>query len=198
MSARRITEPEARAAFLAMGPERSLPALYRQYIEAMPSGSKPPALITIKGWSSKYGWQALAAEHDQRITQRVIAKIETKQADQTADAAVELGLDRRYVLETLKTVVDRSLQVEEVKDSEGRPTGEFKFDSRGATAAAIAIGKELGMFREQPAVAPATNVNVTINNVDVRITQVRQEIEGLLAYEPPQIAADAPRRDRVV
>jgi hypothetical protein len=198
MSAKRITETQARTDFLALGPGRTLADLYQRYIREAPKGYKAPAEITIRKWSAKHNWQALAAEHDQRSTQRAVAKIETQQADQKADAALELGLDRRFVLETLKTVVDRSLQVEEVKDSEGRPTGEFKFDSRGATAAAIAIGKELGMFREAPAAAAPTNVNVTINNVDVRITQVRQEIEGLLAYEPPQIAADAPRRDRVV
>jgi hypothetical protein len=165
----------------------------------MPKGSKPPALITIKGWSAKQGWQALAAEHDKRSTERAVAKLESKQADQTADAALELGLDRRYVLQTLKTVVDRSLQAEPVRDEDGNPTGEWRFDGKAATTAAVAIGKELGMFREAPAAAaPPTNVNVTINNVDVRVTQVRQEIEGLLAYEPPQIAADAPRRDRVV
>ncbi len=82
MSAKRITEPEARAAYLAMGPERSLSALYRHYSSTMPKGSKPPALITIKGWSAKQGWQALAAEHDKRSTERAVAKLESKQADQ--------------------------------------------------------------------------------------------------------------------
>jgi hypothetical protein len=197
MSAKRITEPEARAAYIGMGPGRSILKAAAELQNAF-GAAAIPSERTLMSWSSKHKWPALAAEHDKRSTERAVAKLESKHADQTADAALELGLDRRYVLQTLKTVVDRSLQAEPVLDSEGNPTGEFKFDSRGATAAAIAIGKELGMFREAPTAAPPTNVNVTINNVDVRITQVRQEIEGLLAYEPPQIAADAPRRDRVV
>jgi phage terminase small subunit len=195
MSAQRITEPEARAAYIGMGPDRSLAGLA---VKLRAQCGQTPHKATLERWSSKHGWAALAAQHDKRTTERAVAKIETQAADKLADAASELGLDRRYVLQTLKTVVDRSLQAEAVLDEDGNPTGQYKFDSRGATAAAVAIGKELGMFREQPAAAPATNVNVTINNVDVRITQVRQEIEGMLAYEPPQIAADAPRRDRVV
>jgi hypothetical protein len=149
---------------------------------------------TIKTWSSKNNWQALAAEHDKRVTERAVARTETEQATALADAAVELGLDKRYVLQTLKTVVERSLQAEPVLDAEGNPTGEYRFDSRGATAAAVQIGKELGMFREPVAPPAATpNVNVTINNVDVRVTQVRNEINEMLAYEPPAI--DAPRRN---
>jgi len=72
----RVKEPEARAAFLSMGPDRSLSALHRRYAADMPN---PPAIDTIKSWSRKFGWQALAAAHDAKVAAAVVAKVEAGQ-----------------------------------------------------------------------------------------------------------------------
>jgi hypothetical protein len=61
-----------------------------------------------------------------------------------ADVSVE------YVLAKLKTVVRRSLQeVRPVIDHLGLPTGEFQYDSKGATGALKLIGEYLGMYSDK-------------------------------------------------
>lgn len=62
------------------------------------------------------------------------------------DAAARLGIDRQWVLNGLKTVAERCMQGVEVLDGEGEPTGEWKFDSAGASRALVALGKDIGMF----------------------------------------------------
>lgn len=92
----KISETEARAAYLGMGPERSLRALLKAY-EAQ--GIKPPSLRTLGTWSTEHDWQRLAAEHDERVAARVISKAETAQANEGFDAvkalteAAEIALD---------------------------------------------------------------------------------------------------------
>lgn len=64
------------------------------------------------------------------------------------ERAIELGIDHTFVLERLKTVVERCLQVEEVVMF-GEPTGEFKFNAKDANKALELLGKQLGMFKDQ-------------------------------------------------
>lgn len=71
----RITEPEARAAYLAMGPNRSLEKLHRAQAGASPSIS----LRTLKTWSSKFEWVRLAVEFDSRVGAQVVARVEAQQ-----------------------------------------------------------------------------------------------------------------------
>ncbi|KAF1025817.1 MAG: hypothetical protein GAK29_01679 [Acinetobacter bereziniae] len=65
------------------------------------------------------------------------------------ERAKELGIDAYYVLNNLKTIAERCMQAEEVKDREGNSTGEYKFDSSSAIKANELIGKHLGLFSEK-------------------------------------------------
>lgn len=71
----RITEHEARAAYLAMGPDRSLAKLRR----GLGGPGVAPSLTTFETWSKKFGWRALAQAHDERVSAKAMAKIETAQ-----------------------------------------------------------------------------------------------------------------------
>lgn len=62
------------------------------------------------------------------------------------NAIIKTGLDRQWVISRLMTVADRCMQAEEVKDKKGDPTGEYRFDSIGATRALELLGKTLNMF----------------------------------------------------
>lgn len=57
----------------------------------------------------------------------------------------EVSID--WVVQKAKKVVIRCMQEEPVYDNEGKPTGEYKFDSMGATAALKILAKYLGMDR---------------------------------------------------
>jgi phage terminase small subunit len=62
--------------------------------------------------------------------------------------AAQAEVDANWVLVRLIRVAERCLQAEAVVDHEGNPTGEYKFDSKGACRALELIGKHIGMFRE--------------------------------------------------
>jgi len=53
------------------------------------------------------------------------------------------------VLKDLREVADRCRKGIPVLDKDGNPTGEWRFDSAGATRALELIGKHLGMFVER-------------------------------------------------
>lgn len=65
------------------------------------------------------------------------------------ERAEELGIDAYYILSNLKTIAERCLQNEEVKDREGNPTGEYKFEHNGALKANELMMKHLGMLSEK-------------------------------------------------
>lgn len=66
-----------------------------------------------------------------------------------AEKSKRCQLDADWVLMNLKEVVKRCMQSEPVLDGAGQPTGEYRFDSRGATRGLELIGKHIGMFRDK-------------------------------------------------
>jgi len=60
--------------------------------------------------------------------------------------ATQLGVGPDWVVMKWLEVLDRCMQKEQVKDSEGNLTGEWKFDARGANIVLENMGKYLGMF----------------------------------------------------
>lgn len=59
--------------------------------------------------------------------------------------AEEIGLDRPYVLETLKKLIERGLQAEPVLDREGHETGEYVFAGSVVNKALETLIKMLGL-----------------------------------------------------
>lgn len=53
------------------------------------------------------------------------------------------------IIFNLKALALRCMQAEEVKDSDGHPTGEYKFEPNSAIKAWELLGKNLGMFKEK-------------------------------------------------
>ena len=92
----RVKHHQGLADYLALGPDRSLDKLYRQYTKNMP---KPPALVTLKSWSVKHSWQAKAVGYDARVAAQIA---------ETAEAvAVEQGVDH---VKALTDVADKALR----------------------------------------------------------------------------------------
>lgn len=77
---------------------------------------------------------------------------------QFQNPVTELGLSeadadlitKEYILKSLKKIADRCMQDEQVVDSKGEPTGEYKFDSRGANKSLELLGKNLNLWKDQP------------------------------------------------
>jgi hypothetical protein len=83
---------------------------------------------------------ALRLAQDEWVVKRV-AEIK---AEATRIATEKAGIDKAWVVERLRSVVERCLQAEPVLNREGNQTGEFNFNAAGANKALELLGKEIG------------------------------------------------------
>lgn len=83
----RLTEPEARAAFLALGVARSLHKLH-SWLQENCKDKKVPSFRTIAQWSSDNDWQKLAGEHDAKASETAGAILAKAQGKALADIGV--------------------------------------------------------------------------------------------------------------
>lgn len=77
---------------------------------------------------------------------QVIARLQELTVYITDRAIMNTGLNREWVMSRLMTVVERCMEAEPVM-VEGKPSGEFTFDSRGANQALKLLGDTMGMFK---------------------------------------------------
>ena len=77
----------------------------------------------------------------------VKGRVEELQKAVTEVAVTRAGVDRAWVLSTLRQNVLRAMQRVRVLDREGKPIGVFTYNGQVANRALELIGKELGMFR---------------------------------------------------
>lgn len=83
-------------------------------------------------------------------------------ADRVAEKVVErIAIDKEWVLTRLVENVERAMQAKAVMDSDGAPTGEFKYEGSVANRALELVGKELGMFVDR-----SENVNLNQDITD--------------------------------
>ncbi|MFW2042675.1 terminase small subunit [Acinetobacter sp. ULE_I001] len=95
------------------------------------------------------------------------------------ERAEELGIDAYYILSNLKTIAERCLQNEEVKDREGNPTGEYKFEHNGALKANELMMKHLGMLSEKVKHEHTGKIDIqSISDADLdkRIKELEQKV----------------------
>ncbi|CAN5730655.1 hypothetical protein BH24BAC1_BH24BAC1_41230 [soil metagenome] len=57
-----------------------------------------------------------------------------------------IHIDNDWVIKHLIQITNRCMQAEEIKDSQGEPTGIYKFDAGAAVRAVELIGKHIGFF----------------------------------------------------
>jgi phage terminase small subunit len=104
-------------------------------------------------------------------TPEVAAEVQL-QMDKRAQAT---GITAQSVLDRLNKVADRCMQAEEVRDKEGNPTGEYKFDSGGACRALELIGKHLKLFTDKIEVEASDALAERIAKAQARLSQ---RVEG--------------------
>ena len=71
-----------------------------------------------------------------------IARLQAEQAERT-----EITAD--WVLKTLRENIGRAMTAESVKDADGNPTGEYRYEGSVANRALELLGKHLGLFRDK-------------------------------------------------
>lgn len=76
-------------------------------------------------------------------------KVTARVAELMGRVAEGVVLTRQWVIERLIENVNRAMQVEAVKDTTGKLTGEYRYDGGVANRALELLGKEQGMFKDQ-------------------------------------------------
>ncbi len=78
----------------------------------------------------------------QRIDE-LVTKIEERVVEKTA-------LTKEWIIDRLVENTNRAMQVVQVLDRDGRPTGEYQYQGNVANKALELLGREKGMFNEAP------------------------------------------------
>jgi phage terminase small subunit len=88
-------------------------------------------------------------------------KVSARVAELQSRAAAAVQISREWVIEHLVENVNRAMQHVEVKDRQGKTTGEYKYDGGVANRALELLGKELGMFVDR---TENTNTNYELSD----------------------------------
>ena len=107
----RVKHRQGLADYLALGADRSLEKLYQWYRENVP---KPPGRSIIKIWSTRYEWQAKAAQHDERVAGNVSQKVEEAAVEETWDRVKDLtAVAQRSIQKALDALKDDNMEVKD-------------------------------------------------------------------------------------
>jgi phage terminase small subunit len=106
---------------------------------------------------------AIRAGYSERTARKIgsenLSKPDISAAIQSAaqDRIERTQIDADYVLQMTDELLKRCMQKEPVLDSDGNPTGEWKFDSAGASRALKLLGDHvaIGAFKPSGDVVPA-------------------------------------------
>lgn len=74
--------------------------------------------------------------------------------------AQRVGIDAQYVLDGIRRVTERCEQAEPVRDAEGNPTGEYRFEASAALKGYELLGKHLKLFTDKIEVSGEATVLV--------------------------------------
>ena len=113
-------------------------------------------LVAIKGMHHYKAYLAVfstdskaqATKRAHKLLKRPEVQSRLGELDQVAcDLGREVKVDQEWVLAQLHDVYVRCMDAIEIKDRHGNPTGQYRFDAKGAVAALKLIGMEHGLFR---------------------------------------------------
>lgn len=95
---------------------------------------------------SGYSAKTAQAQGTENLSKPLVrAKIDAE----LANRAKRTEITADYVLETIRDTVERCRQGEPVKDREGAPTGEWKFDPNAVLKGCELLGRHLALFRDK-------------------------------------------------
>jgi phage terminase small subunit len=126
---------------------------------------------------------------------RLLTYVDVKAAIDAAKAArsIRTELTQDWVLERLKENVERAMQAEEIVDSKGVPTGEYRYDGGVANGALQLIGRHLAMFTDKQEVAHTGSSGVLIVKATTDVTGWSKEAvdqQQQLQSHPPSIPVE--------
>ena len=120
---------------------------HERFAQALAAGKTADEAYATAGFKPNRG-NASTLKANQSILDRV-----TELQGRVAEGVV---LTRQWVIERLIENAERALQSRPVMDSEGKETGEYRYEGSVANRALELLGKEQGMFVER------VNTNLTV------------------------------------
>lgn len=109
------------------------------------------------GYSAK-----TAQEQSARLLSNVIIASEINKLKIKRETKTEITAE--WVLTTIRDTIIRCQQGEPVFDSQGEPTGEWKFDSKGVLKGCELLGRHLSIFDKKDKITDAANGGVLVIN----------------------------------
>ena len=163
----RVTEPEARAAYLAMEGRRSVDRLHERFTE---TARETPSLRTFKAWCAKHKWRDIAAEHDEHVASEAGAEIAKDGAKKTVTRAMQFDT---LATDILQKAIDGLVHVDTTKlrPSEIRALAEVS--ERAAK-----------MFKLLEGRATDRTDNITREKMVELIEEMTKELDDRLAIVP--------------
>lgn len=116
---------------------------------------------------------------------KIMARVAELQERVTAKVVERVTINRIWVLDMLRENLERALQHKAVLDTEGNPTGEYRYEGNVANRALELIGKELGMFIDRKEIRHTTDLD----------TMSDHELVATLARETRLLLEDHSRDD---
>ena len=146
--------------------------------ESVMAIGSPVAVTTARDWERKL----------QPIRDRIAELSQMA----TNNAILKTGLDREWVISRLMQNVERCMQAEPVLDKEGKPTGEYRFDSTGANNALRMLGDTMGLFK--PAEKKPEDDYANLSDDDLKRIASELAIQtGLLELSSPDVIDVTPK-----
>ena len=112
-------------------------------------------------------------------------RVEELQRVSSERAVMGLSVSKAWVLQNLKTVVERAMQAVPVTDAQGNKIGQYKFDGSAVNRALELIGKELRMFVERSEIGIRDLRNMSADD----LISLLQELDSVIEVEPQGVAA---------
>lgn len=126
---------------------------------------------------------AIRAGYSEKTAQEIASQnlskliIKNRIQDKLNKRAERLSIDADWVLSNIKELIERCLQQDPVLDSEGKETGEWKFDSSGANRALDTLAKHLNLFSDNNKDSAS---HLHFSNINIKSLKDKKSTEDLI------------------
>lgn len=167
-------------------------AKHERFAQELASGKTADESYQLAGFvANRHNAAALARkEHIKTRVSELLAEREQIHGQATAQAIERAGLTKEWVITRLRENAERALQAIPVLDSDGEPTGEYKYEGSVANRALELLGKELGMFIERKEVGQPGDFDRMSDD------ELRAELGALVASATTGDATEGERAKR--
>ena len=117
---------------------------YEQFAHLIANGESPAKAYVLCGYSNNG-----ATQSGNRLLRKpeVSARVKELKTAVSERRVEKIAVDRTWVISMLIESVQRAMQVEPVRNREGNPIAQYRYQAGEANKALELLGKEIGMFQ---------------------------------------------------